>query len=354
NFHDNQDYAINDRIGAEVQTDYLAGKQSLTFGSEITINHTKSIFYGGNHTMWDFAFYGEDEFKFSPLWTLTLGTRYDYHQNVQISSDQQISPRIGFVFRPWVGNSIRISAGHGFRAPSIAEVFANTTVSGFRVVPNLELKEAERAWSYEIGIRQVIGFQQSVPSISFLENPLKWMVQNFNPNGIFDVALFASRYKNMIDVVLRPEVTVAEVQFVNMGRARIQGIEARIEGSSLSGHLLTRFGLTILDPQNLDTGKTLNYRSRYRVNMGLEINFWRITLGWDYRYASRMDEIVNLLGSGFEERVPMHVMDGRMIININTIQISFEAKNFRNYHYTLRQRFIEPIRNFVVTLKGKI
>ncbi len=353
-FHDNQDYAINDRIGTEVQMDYLLGKQSLTFGSEITVNHTKSIFYNGNHTMWDFALYGEDEIKFSPLLTLTMGTRYDYHQNVPISSDHQISPRMGLVFHPLPETSFRISAGHGFRAPSIAEVFASTTVSGFRVIPNLELKEAERAWSLELGMRQVFGVEQGVSTTSFMTNPLKWMIQNFNPNCIFDVALFSSHYKNMIDVALKPEVTVAEVQFTNMGRARIQGIEARIEGSLFNGHFLTRLGCTILDPKNLDTRKTLTYRSKYRINTGLELTCWKLTLGWDYRYASRIDEIVNLLGSGFEERVPMHVMDGRIIVDLNAIQISFEAKNFMNYHYTLRQRFIEPIRHFVVTLKGRI
>ncbi|MBN2029099.1 TonB-dependent receptor [bacterium] len=355
-FHDNQDYAKNDRIGAEAQVDYLLGRQSLTFGTEITTNQTRSVFYNGDHTMWDFALYAEDEFKFSPLWTLTLGTRYDYHQNVGISHDQQISPRMGLVFRPWVGSAARFSAGHGFRAPSIAEVFANTTVSGFRIVPNFELKEAERAWSFEIGMRQVLAFdsKQNGSTTSFLNNPIKWAIENFNPNWILDVALFTSHYKNMIDVALRPKVTVAEVQFVNMGRARIRGVETRIEGSLFNGYPLVRLGYTVLDPLNLDTRRALNYRSRHRLNMGLEITFWRITVGWDYRYASRTDEIVNLLGSGYEERVPMHVMDGRVIFDLSTVQISIEAKNFLNYQYTLRQRFIEPIRHFVITVKGKL
>ncbi len=354
--HDNRDYAKNDRIGAEAQVDYLLERQSLTFGMELTTNRTRSIFYGGNHTLWDFALYAEDAFEFSPLWTLTLGARYDYHQNVGISHDQQTSPRMGLVFRPWQGNAVRFSSGYGFRAPSIAEVFANTTVSGLRIVPNFELKEAERAWSFEVGMRQVLAFdpKQNSSTTSFLNNPMIWAVENFSPNWVLDIALFTSHYKNMIDVALRPEVTVAEVQFVNMGKSRIRGAEIRIEGSLFNGYPLVRLGYTFIDPLNLDTGRTLNYRSKHRLNMGLEIKIWRITVGWDYRYASRTDEIVNLLGSGFEERVPMHVMDGRVIFNLSAIQISIEAKNFRNYHYTLRQRFVEPIRHFVVTVKGKL
>jgi outer membrane receptor protein involved in Fe transport len=321
----------------------------------VTVNQTNSIFYG-NHTTWDFALYAEDELKFSPLWTLTIGTRYDFHRVFNISSDQQISPRLGLVYRPWKGNSLRLSTGYGFRAPSIAEVFASTTISGFRVVPNLDLKEAERAWSFEIGMQQLINlnfFYKGGPTTSFWQNPFKWYIEHLNQTWSVDVAFFYSRYRNMIDVALKPQMTVAEVQFVNLGRARIAGVETRIQISALDGHLTSRLGYTLLDPINLDTEKTLNYRSRHRLNTSHELTFWRLTLGLDYRYASRIDEIINILGSGFEERVPMHVMDCRLILDLNPVQIGLEAKNIRNYQYTLRQRFLEPIRHYVVTLRGR-
>jgi outer membrane cobalamin receptor len=352
-FRDNRDYSITDRIGTEAQVDYLWRNQSFTFGSEITTHHANSLIYGNRDT-WDVAFYGEDEIKFSPLWTFTLGTRFDYHWVRDVPSDQQISPRLGLVYKPREGTSFRFSAGHGFRAPSIAEVFANITVSGLRVVPNLDLKEAERAWSFEIAGRQAVhlNLTDEPPSTPFLSNPLRWAAENFNPSFILDIALFWSQYRNMIDVDINAGLTA--VQFINMGRARNRGMEIRIMGNAFKQHVSANIGYTLIDPINLDTGKTLNYRSRHRLNTGLEIKFWKLTVGWDYRYASRIEEIVNVFGSAFDERVPMHVIDGRIILNLNSVQISAEAKNLRNYNYTLRQRFIEPIRHFIFTVRGTL
>ena len=352
-FRDNRDYAITDRIGTEAQVDYLWRNQSFTFGSEITTHHANSLIYGNRDT-WDVAFYGEDEIKFSPLWTLTLGTRFDYHWVRDVPSDQQISPRLGLVYKPREGTSFRFSAGHGFRAPSIAEVFANITVSGLRVVPNLDLKEAERAWSFEIAARQAVqlNLNDEPSDTQFLKNPFLWAADNFNPSLILDIALFWSHYKNMIDVDINSGLTA--VQFMNMGRARNRGMEIRIIGSAFKQHLSANIGYTLIDPINLDTGKTLNYRSRHRLTTGLEIKFWKLSVGWDYRYASRTEEIVNVFGSAFDERVPMHVIDARVILHLNSVQISAEVKNLRNYNYTLRQRFVEPIRHFIITVRGTL
>ena len=347
-FHDNQDYAVTDRFGTEAQVDYLWRKHALTFGSEITAHHAQSLIYGNQDT-WDYAVYGEDELKFSPLWTLTLGTRYDYHRVLNISSDHQVSPRMGLVFRPHEGTSFRFSAGHGFRAPSIAEVFANITVSGFRVVPNLDLREAERAWSFELGMRQVLDFGMGGASgDSFWRNPFVWAVEHFDPSFVFDIAFFWSRYRDMIDVDINPELMA--FQFMNRSRARIEGAELRLTGSVWKGHVSGNAGYTYVDTEDLDTEKVLPYRSQHRVNTGIALKFWRLTLGWDYRYASRIEEVVNVYSS--DERVPMHVMDARVILDLDRVQIGLEGKNLRNYHYTLRQRFLEPIRHFVVTLRG--
>ena len=76
----------------------------------------------------------------------------------------------------------------------------------------------------------------------------------------------------------------------------------------------------------------LNYRSQHRIAAGFELHWKRLTFGYDYRYASRAEEIVNLLGSAFDERVPMHVSDCRLLYNWKDYQIGIEGKNIRNYH----------------------
>jgi iron complex outermembrane receptor protein len=350
--HDNNDNAITDRLSTEGQAEYLTGNHSITFGNEITMYHTKSSTFG-NHMIWDLAFYAEDEIKFSPLWTFNFGTRYDYHKIIDISYDQQISPRMGLVWRPQEGTALRLSAGHGFRAPSIAEVFPDISVSGFHVVPNLDLKKAERAWSLELGLKQMIIFNtyQNTASLSILKNPARWFCEYINPQFSLDISFFASWYNNMIDAIF--DFDSMEAKFVNMGKARISGFETKLMGSILNGHILTNIGYTFLDPINLDTGNLLPYRSKHQVMTSVELKIWLISIGFDYRYTSKIEEIVYILGSGFTEQVPIHVIDGRINFNFGSFQIGLEGKNLRNYHYTMRQKLLEPIRHFVLTIRGK-
>jgi outer membrane cobalamin receptor len=315
-FYDNEDYSITDRYGIELQGDYFRGIQALTFGGEFIAYHADASIY-----VRDFAFYLEDELHFTNLLTVILGARYDHHTVVNTSSDQQFSPRLGMVIKPLEYTSIRLSGGYGFRAPSIAEVFANTSVSGFRVVPNPGLKDADRAWNAELGIHQLLGLSPAY-----------------------------SRYKNMIDVDINPEVMA--FQFVTAGNARIQGFEMSLQTSFFNGMFQTHLGYTLLDPRDLETDKLLKYRSRHRLLLGAQLRLWRFMLGWDYRFASEIEEVVNVFYG--DERVPMHVMDGRLIFDAGPVQINFEVRNFRNYHYTLRQRFLEPVRSYTLTLRGML
>jgi len=349
-FNDNNDYAITDRIGFEGQIDYIRGRHAITFGSETVLYKTTSLIYGNQSTS-DAAVYCEDVITVKQKIKLTLGGRYDYHYVKGIGADQQFSPRLGFTAQAWRGGSLRASAGYGFRAPSIAEVFANLTVSGFRVVPNLSLKEAERAWNFELGLRQALQIKTGgEPGGKFFKNPFRYIADNLNPVGMIDLALFYNRYTNMIDVDLNTDLMA--FQFINLNKARNLGAELRVSAGLFNGSLNVNSGFTVIDPLNLETGKMLNYRSRYRFNGGISLKAGSFTLAWDYRYASRAEEVVDIFKN--DQRVPMHVMDGRLIYNTGKYQISFETKNIRNYHYSLRQRSIMPIRHFVLAIRGKI
>jgi outer membrane receptor for ferrienterochelin and colicins len=256
------------------------------------------------------------------------------------------------VFRPAAGSSIRLSAGHGFRAPSIAEVFADITVSGIRVVQNPDLREAERAWSFEIGANQLLNFTFLTDRIEVpaLLRPFRWTAKKLRPAFSLDASVFASRYTNMIDVDFNPAVMA--FQFMNMGRSRTQGAEFRIKGFLFDGTLSGQAGYTYLDAKDLATGKTLHYRSRHRVSAGGELRFWKLTFGLDYRYASRIEEVANLYTS--DQRVPMHVMDGRILMDLGKFTFAIECNNIRNYQYTLRQRLLEPVRNFIFTVRSTL
>ncbi len=350
-FNDNQDYATTDQIGFEAQGHYLASIHSFTFGNEIIFNTTESIIFKNRNT-WDFALYCEDEIKLSALWAFNLGARFDYHYVKELGSDQQLSPRMGLVYRPFENTSLRLSGGHGFRAPSIAEVFPDISLYGYKVVPNLNLKKAERAWICEFGINQTM-IPNRIPTVSyshFLKNPVKWAAHNLNPSLSIDIAFFASWYRDMIDV---PIENREYAQFQYIGNARILGLETRMTSSFFNGHVTANLGYTLLDPVRTDSSVTLPYRSRHQVTTGIQCNFWRISIGLDYRYASRIEEIVYVPGTGYVELVPIHVMDGRINFNFGSVEFGIECKNMRNYHYVMRQGLLEPIRHFIFTLRGK-
>jgi outer membrane receptor for ferrienterochelin and colicins len=350
-FIDNNDYALTHKIGSEIQVDYIWKNHALTAGGETIYDRASSLIYGNPETV-DVAVYGEDELKIASLWTLTLGTRYDYHHVKNVYSDGEINPRLGLVFHPSAGSSVRLSAGHGFRAPSIAEVFADITVSGIRVVQNPDLKEAERAWSFEIGANQMVnlGFLADRIEVPLWLKPFRWTARQLRPAFSLDASVFASRYTNMIDVDFNPAVMA--FQFMNMGRSKTQGAEIRIKGFLFDGTLSGQAGYTFLDAKDLETGKTLHYRSKHRISAGGELKLWKLTFGLDYRYASRIEEVANLYTS--DQRVPMHVLDGRILMELGKLTFAVECNNIRNYHYTLRQRLLEPVRSYIFTVRSTL
>ena len=338
NFPNASDYALTNRWGSEIQVDYIHGIHGWTFGGEGVYTTTKARIFG-NENSWDGAVYAEDEMKFNPLITLTAGTRVDIHRIPDVSTDWQISPRAGLVLRPQTGTSVRMSAGRGFRAPSLAEVFSTANVAGVRVVPNLELKKAEKAISTEIGVNQIFHMPQHR-----MRGILKWL----QPTLIADAALFTNVYENMIDVAPNDS---NYFQFMNLGNARTWGLETSLQLSFWNGLFSAHAGYTWLDHEDLDTGKPLPYRSDHRVVAGGELKIGRFTLGLDYRYASRHREVVIFKD---DERVPMHVTDARIQADFGKMSLSVESKNLRNYHYTLRQRQLEPPRHFLLTLRGTL
>ncbi len=348
-FSDNRDFSGSNRYSTEGRFNYIHGNHDLTLGTEMNAYTTNSNFYGDRGVR-DIAFYAEDEAEIIEDIRVKLGARYDYHQVIDGSSEQQFSPRVGAVLKPWRGSLIRFSTGYGFRAPSIAELFTKTIVSGFTVEPNPDLNTAEKVWAFEIGLKQQAALNL-YKSSTFSSNPLTWFLSRLDPAFVFDLSFFWHRYEDMIEPQLD---STGAIQFQYLNQARNQGIEAKLRFSAFKGFLRSWAGYTKIDPVNFKTNDILNYRSKYRFSMGVVLQYHWFSAGWDYRYASRMVNIVNLDGSAFEQRVPMQVIDGRVNFDIGPYLLTLECKNMLNYNYILRQRYVEPIRSYVISFKGEI
>jgi len=321
-FHDNNDYSRAQKLGFEIQGDYLYGQHhSLTFGSEEVYDHVKSNMFD-NHDSYGLSFYAQDEIKILPILLLTVGARYDFNHVDTGLAEDQLSPKIGLVWHATSLTTLRVSSGRGFRAPSVAERFTDVVVSGLRIVPSLDLK-AESAWSHEIGIHQILS--------TFM---------------MLDVATFHSDYWDLIE----PEPDASgTVQFINVTRARIRGVESSLQFSLFRNHLTGSLGATILDPKDLDLNDVLAYRAKYLFTGSITYTYGAFQTGFDYRYVSRLDKTKVYPR---DERVPQKILDFRVGYKLGRYNIAADVDNLFNYNYTQIERTLMPIRKYSVTVSA--
>jgi len=78
------------------------------------------------------AVYGEVLVPFAKQWEAQLSARYDHYENVGGSA----SPKIGLTYRPSEALLLRGSAGRGFRAPSMTELYRPTVYSSTATLPD--------------------------------------------------------------------------------------------------------------------------------------------------------------------------------------------------------------------------
>jgi outer membrane receptor protein involved in Fe transport len=274
--------------------------------------------------------------------------------------------RAGLNFQAGEGTFLRTSIGQGYRFPSVAEKFTETTIGGLKIFPNPDLVP-ERGWSAELGVKQGLKLGS-------------W-------NGFADLALFWTEYSNMIEFtfgVYPPDPdavpTLEDVGFkaLNIGTARINGIEGTLSANGKAGPVGLRFsgGYTLMnpvDPSLLDSaeivevdGQILNYRRRHLVKMDLGAEYRNIFGGFNLQFNSRMINvdkafldpfIGNLLLPGFptyweEHATGYTVMDFRLGWKISQMfRVTALLRNAFNVEYLGRPGDIGPPRNFTLQLR---
>ncbi len=319
-YHDVQALSKAHKLGFEWQADYLWRKNhAFTFGIEGIGDITRSAMFG-NHEANTMAAYIQDEIRLYNWLTATLGCRYDYHHIDIGVEDNQINPKFGLNFKPTLLTTVRFSMGRGFRSPTMAEMFSQTSISGFRLLPSSDLL-AEKAWSYEIGINQIL-----------------------SDNLLLDAALFHNDYWNFIEP--QPDIQ-NQVQFINVNRARIRGGEISLQAAWFRQKLTTQVSYTYLDPTDRVTGNDLAYRSRHALVSSMNIQFGRLEAGLDGRYASRIKEVKVYPD---EDRVDQQVLDARLAWRWNNGTITLNINNMLNYNYVQVERNLAPIRHYMLTV----
>ena len=315
----NDDAGVANRVGAE-----LRGNLSPTSGQDVTVGAegarsdvTSDIF--GNHSQTELAAYGESERGVGPA-QLTAGARIDYLAVDGGSLSAVVSPRVGGVL-PTARATWRVSIGRGFRAPSLAERFVSTTVSGLTVIPNPSLTP-ETAWSFELG------------------NATRW-------SGALrsDVALFWTEAYDLIEPHV--DTTLAQIQFRNVARARLVGLDLALGASPLTPQLTTSLAYTFLYSRDLALDSALAFRPTHLLTLTADYHWRAFGVGGDFRYSSRFER-VELYPD--DPRVDAEVLDLRASWEQGPLAARVLLTNALDYIYNLVPRTLAPVRTLSVTL----
>jgi outer membrane receptor for ferrienterochelin and colicins len=302
-----------------ILSDYLF----LTAGTTFNKNNVLSVIYGIN-SQTILGAYAQFEVKPISELIFTIGGRLD-NENVTTAlstssnAQREVSPKFGVSYKPYSNLSLRGSYGHGFRAPKAAERFALFKAGGFDVIPNLNLN-SERSNSIEIGGL----FEFTIGSL-----PLS-----------LDFSLFNNNFDNLIEPTFVTDNSKAVIKFLNVTKARINGIELNLK-TLLFGALGLETSITYTDPRDLTLNETLKYRSNLLWYNHIFFKYSDFTVNIDYRFISRSETIDERLGLqviDHDARVAAHVTDLSVTYDLNkltglSISPSIYVKNLFDYYY---------------------
>ena len=315
---------------SEFLTNYFASdKLIFTSGVEASYSDVSSNIFS-NTEFFGAGAYFQAEYKGIKNLIATIGFRNDYIKMDTISGKNAITPRIGLNYKFMDDLILRASVGTGFRAPTPAEVFTSTAVGGGVGVKENPSLTSETSLSFEVGTQYKIS------------------------TGInFDAALFQTDYNNFIEANLTNE---GDIQFIDLPKARIQGIETILEWSIIPDELKVTVGYNYLWARDIDKNRSMKYRPRNSVYTQIKYSPGQFDFGVDFRHWSRIEEIDNALVEpplalvvDGDKRVPVYVTDitagyNFLLWNIPA-KIYLNARNIFNYNYVEFIGNIAPIRN---------
>ncbi|MDZ7264450.1 MAG: TonB-dependent receptor, partial [candidate division KSB1 bacterium] len=315
--------------GLELQTDWLPSpRHHITSGFQFQ-QDAGSTRYFGDHRGVYLSPYIQDQWQLRDNLRLTAGWRYDRYQLYHGPREDLFSPRVGLNWQPWATTSFRASAGSGFRAATIVERFLELSIMNFKIIANPELR-AERAWAFDIGWRQYISSD--------------WLI---------DLSLFDNEYDDLIEAHL--DLIRGQIQFRNLARARIQGIEATASFSRPTNKWNLKIipgcqaSITSLHHRELEWNDPLPYRPDVMATIRASLQIGKFQWQTDYRYASKIAAVKIY---PINERVPMKFVDMRLDYRINSFTLQLGVNNLLQYNYAPMESNLLPMRTFTAAISG--
>ncbi len=283
----------------------------------------------GQHSSYSGAIYVLGQQRLFSKLNLSLGGRYESYWVDGTLIDRTLSPQIALNYNPNPGLALRGSVGHGFRVPTIAELFTESQLSVFKVRPNPDLV-AETSLSSEIG------------------GTLIWPGRGIVSLVKLDVNLFSTTYEQMIEPVIFRADTI---HFENIVDARITGAEFSLAGGLLNNILAAELTYTWLDPIELDSRgtitDTLSYRYRHSLGGQVTATLYRVFMTVEYRYASRIERVELFQEdptTGRDKRVPIQIWNCGLGYRSGKLELQVRVENMFQYYYVDLERNMGPER----------
>jgi iron complex outermembrane receptor protein len=332
---------------------------SLSGGIYSNFSEIRSDFYG-DHQSINLA--GLLQAELNPLERLKIigGLRVEF--NSLDNTNDRIVPvfRTGVNYKLTESTFLRASFGQGYRYPSIAEKFANTTLGSIRIFPNPQVNP-EKGRNSELGIKQGIKAGKIT--------------------GQADVSVFFTRNQKMIEYIFGPynDIITGDVYFgfkaTNVEQSRIYGFETeyylkrdfRVVSAILSGGYLYVYPVEFNEYTGKNTGIFLKYRRKHSAKLSGTIEFKRLVISADLYGRSRILNIDKVFLAeltreqilpGFYDYWNQHntgyfLMDGQIGYRLTRfLRISLSMKNVTNTIYMGRPGDIRPSRNYSLRISG--
>lgn len=349
---------------------YAFGK---VFSGQLAPDGTPTLGDNGTFHSENLSVYAQLEKKFFKRLTVLAGARYEYYQLAELHESKPVF-RAGINFQAFTGTFIRMSAGQGYRVPSIGERYITTTSGNFGFYPNPDLA-SETSISYELGFKQLFRIGKFV--------------------GMADVAGFYEDYQGYVEFnfgnwgmnLVNPKKNVG-FKFFNTGPARIYGfdISAAGEGDIFKGvNMGLLLGYTYAIPQALEPdlifydnpytpANSLTYNNtssdpsrqilKYRVQTmfkgDVQISWKRFSTGVGGKYYGFMKNIDKFfyeildgqmfgVNTGIKKYREEHnagtlILDYRLSYMLSHFKFSVIINNLLNTEFSLRPLTIEPTR----------
>jgi vitamin B12 transporter len=222
---------------------------ALTFGLDLDREEGKSRYYwesiwGPGQSIFPKktadikGYYIQDEIKLWDRFFATFGIRIDDHSRFGTETTYRIAP--AYLIKE-TDTKIKGTFGTGFKAPSLYQLFAPTTLWG--PIGNKDLKpEKSRGWDF--GIEQELLKKRVVLGATYFRNDFKDLIQFDWGQGYINIAkaktegveLFASA-KPIDDLTLRINYTYTDTEDETTGEALIRRPKNKI-GFDINYHFL--------------------------------------------------------------------------------------------------------------------